>query len=316
MKIEGFTIESEISRGPITSAFLANQNILERKVLLKVLNVQWRDDTDLVERFRREAKISARLKHPNIVTIFDFGISNHAFYIAMEYIDGLELSAFIKKHHPLPYPLVTYILRETLQGLAYAHQKEVLHRDIKPGNIMIGDDGNIKLTDFGLATIAEFPRLTSQDDIVGTPAYMSPEQAKGLELDYRSDLFSLGVTLYEMLTGKSPFLDQNLALTIQNIITRIPSFPRDLKKNIPTWLAELTLKLLEKDIKKRPKSVQMILDHHHNNFTNIDYQELKPFLARLPTPTAYRYSPADSKSEVANRFTYKKLFPCVISMEV
>jgi serine/threonine-protein kinase len=306
MKIKGYTIESEISRGPITSAFLANQTTLDRQVLLKVLNVQWRDDADLVERFRREAKISARLKHPNIVTIFDFGISDHAFYIAMEYIDGQALSAFIKKNHPLPYPLVVYLLRETLQGLSYAHQKEVLHRDIKPGNIMIGDDGSIKITDFGLATIAEYPRLTNQDDIVGTPAYMSPEQAKGLELDYRSDLFSLGVTLYEMLTGKSPFLDRNLALTVNNIITQKPSLPRELKNDLPIWLSELPQSLLEKDIQQRPESVQVILDNNHDSFKKIDYQEIKPFFKHLSAESSFRYSPADSNSKERDGLKHRK----------
>jgi len=274
LKIKGYTIQSEISRGPITSAFLANQNNLDRQVLLKILNIQWRKDKDLVERFRREAKISARLKHQNIVTIFDFGISDNAFYIAMEFIEGLELSSFLKKNTPLPYPLIGYVLRETLQGLAYAHQKEVLHRDIKPGNIMVGDNGNIKITDFGLATIAELPRLTNQDDIVGTPAYMSPEQAKGSKLDFRSDLFSLGVTLYEMITGKSPFLNRNLATTINDILTKNPPSPDKFRKNIPEWLTNLTMNLLEKDPQKRPDSVQKILHTNQKHLRNINYDAL------------------------------------------
>ncbi|UCF65288.1 MAG: serine/threonine protein kinase [bacterium] len=289
MKIEGYTIQSEISRGPITSAFLANQDNLDRRVLLKVLNAQWRNETDLVERFRREAKISARLKHPNIVTIFDFGISNQAFYIAMEYVEGQMLSNFIRQHHPLPFSLVIYILREILQGLAYAHRKEVLHRDIKPDNILVGNDGNLKISDFGLATIAEFPRLTNQDDVVGTPAYMSPEQARGLKLDHRSDLFSLGVTLYDVITGKSPFLDKNLALTINNILTRVPSSPVQYRKDIPAWLEQLTLQLVDKDISKRPESVQTILDQYHDELKNVEHADLKPFFTDLHAQSTYRF---------------------------
>ena len=220
MKIEGYTISEELSRGPITTVYRATQDALERSVVLKVLNIQWQNETDLVARFQREAKIYARLKHPNIVTIFNFGFSGEAFYLVMEDIKGQSLANLLKKHKSLPYPVALYIAREILSGLTYAHDKGVIHRDLKPSNILIDHDGLVKITDFGLATISDLPRITDHDSSVGTPAYMSPEQARGEQLDSRSDLFSLGVTIYEMFTGVSPFYDENLAVTINNVLTK------------------------------------------------------------------------------------------------
>ena len=277
MQIKGYTIIRELSRGPITTSFLATQNTLDRPVLLKVLNVQWRHESDLVERFRREAKIYARLKHPNIVTIFDFGISDDFFYLAMEFVAGQDLTEFIKSHRSIPLEVVIYITREILKGLAYAHQQGVLHRDLKPSNIMIGNDGGVKITDFGLATIADLPSITNQDAIIGTPAYMSPEQAQGTVLDARSDLFSLGATLYEMVSGKSPFLDQNLAMTINRVLQHHPEPLRKALKDVPGWLSELIEQLMQKEAHQRPATALSILEYHQQPFSQIDSQTLQKF---------------------------------------
>ena len=277
MQIEGYTIKRELSRGPITTSFLATQNTLDRPVLLKVLNVQWRHESDLVERFRREAKIYARLKHPNIVTIFDFGISGDSFYLAMEFVAGQDLTEFIKSQRIIPLEVVIYITREILKGLAYAHQQGVLHRDLKPSNIMIGNDGGVKITDFGLATIADLPSITNQDAVIGTPAYMSPEQAQGTALDARSDLFSLGATLYEMVSGKSPFLDQNLAMTINKVLQHHPQPLPVVRKEIPAWLSGLIEQMMQKEAHQRPATALSILENHQQPFSQIDSQTLQKF---------------------------------------
>ncbi|MFZ0391495.1 MAG: serine/threonine-protein kinase, partial [Calditrichia bacterium] len=199
-------------------------------------------------------RIYASLKHPNIVTVFDFGTSGGIFFIAMEYVEGMNLAAFIRDYKPVPLQEALFIIREVLKALKYAHGKGVIHRDIKPTNIMIGHDGSIKLADFGLATQSGMPNITDENSSLGTPAYMSPEQARGEPLTARSDLFSLGVTFYEMLTGISPFYDSNLAVTIDRILNHKPARLQKLRPEIPVWLDTWTHHLLEKDRKKRTGS--------------------------------------------------------------
>lgn len=298
MKVKNYTLQKELSRGPITTVFLATQITLERTVLLKILNVQWKGEKDLVERFQREAKICARLKHPNIVNIFDFGTSENSFYLAMEYIDGWNLADFIKKHHPLPFSVIYSIFLEILKGLQYAHSQGVIHRDIKPSNIMIGKEGTVKISDFGLATIADFPAVTEMGGTVGTPAYMSPEQAQGKKLDPKSDLFSLGTTIYETVSEENPFMGENFAESIQLILTKkqIP-----LSKNrmeTPIWLSDLIQRLLEKNPSKRISSATEII------------QNLKSHLAHSEQNTLVKFirEPSDVKSDLIEEDGTSKKF--------
>jgi len=257
--IEGYKILHEISRGPVTTVYLAEQTALERQVLLKVLNVQWKNEHDLIERFRREAKISARLHHPNIVSIYDFGISGDYFYISMEYINGLTLAQFIRRHHPVPAVVALFIMREILTGLEYAHKRGVVHRDIKPSNILIQDDGMIKIADFGMATITDIPGLTEQGSAVGSPAYMSPEQALGKKLEANSDIFSLGVTVYEMLTAQSPFKGAHVAESIHKTLNENPPSLVTIRDDIPPWFSELIATMMEKEVRQRPQTCAVIL---------------------------------------------------------
>ena len=259
MKIANYTIQKELSRGPITTVFLATQTALERSVLLKILNVQWKGEKDLVERFHREAKICARLKHPNIVNIFDFGTSENSFYLAMEYVEGWNLAEFIKQNHPLPIPVILFIFHELIKGIDYAHTQGVIHRDIKPANIMIGKEGTVKISDFGLATIADFPALTEKGGTVGTPAYMSPEQTQGKKLDSKSDLFSLGTTIYEMVCAENPFWGENFADSIQLILNEKQTSLIKKREDTPIWLSDLAQKLLEKNPQKRALSAEEII---------------------------------------------------------
>jgi len=261
MKIEGYSILKEISRGPITTVFLGRQLALERPVLIKLLNTQWQNEPDLIERFRREAIICARLKHPNIVSIFNVGTEGDNLYLVIEYIEGEDGSRFVKQHHPIPFDLIIYIAREIINGLAYAHSRGIIHRDIKPGNIMVSREGSVKISDFGLARTEDLPALTAQGGTVGTPAYMSPEQARGKTLDQRSDLFSLGVTLYEMASGESPFHGENFADSIGKVLNDNPKPLRQIRSDIPDWFSELVAEMLNKDAQKRPASAREILAH-------------------------------------------------------
>jgi serine/threonine-protein kinase len=254
VKIDKYTTLEQINPGPITTAFLAKQTELDRHVFLKVLNVQWQSEKDLVNRFKREAKICARLKHLNIVGIYDFGTTENSFYLAMEFIEGYNLSNFLMKYNPIPLDVLLFIISEVVEGLDYAHSKGVVHRDIKPTNIMIGSDGSVKISDFGLATISDLPSVTQEESTLGTPAYMSPEQALGKKIDLKSDLFSLGVTIYEMISGINPFKGENYAESIQRILNKKPDALKKLSPDIPAWISDLVESLIDKNPAKRPES--------------------------------------------------------------
>lgn len=278
MVIEGVEILREISRGAITTVYLGKQIALERPVLIKVLNTQWQQEPDMVERFRREAIICARLKHHNIVDIYDVGTELDNLYLIIEFIHGVNLSDFIRKYHPVPPEMILFISREILNGLAYAHSRGVIHRDMKPGNIMISDDGVVKITDFGLAFMPEFPAITSQGGTVGTPAYMSPEQAKGAALDHRSDLFSVGVTFYELATGSSPFKGENFAESIQRVLQETPPPVKELRSDIPEWYSRVVEQLLRKTPEKRPSSAKEILEQPGFHKIGTDSEALAAFI--------------------------------------
>ncbi len=281
MNLEGYQIVKEINRGPIATVYLARQIALERLVFLKVLNKNIHDQPDLLERFKREARICARLNHPNIVSIFDFGDTQNSFYLIFEYVKGRPLNEIIKTYHPLPFPVILFILNEVAKGLHFAHQNGVLHRDIKPANIMIGDDGSVKITDFGLATSAELPNLTIQQAAVGTPAYMSPEQATGKQLDAKSDIFSLGVTIYETATGQNPFLGQNIVDTLNNVLSKKPKPLTELRPDCPEWFAERVQQMLQKNPERRLADLQVLLEDVHLKNESTDQ---KGFLRFLQNP--------------------------------
>ncbi len=260
MAINGYDINSEIHRGPVTTVFDANHQALGRRVLLKVLNKQWLNERDLIDRFRREAKICARLDHPNIVKIFDFSSSEDSVYISMEYIEGSTLESLIQNKKNIGFPEILNITIQILNGLSFAHQQGIIHRDIKPSNILISHDGTVKITDFGLAVVSDLPGITTHDQALGSPAYMSPEQALGKDLDQRSDLFSLGVSLYKIFTKRSPFESDTIGATIQNVLTKEVKSLSDIASAIPLWFSELIDSLLAKDRGSRPASADSILN--------------------------------------------------------
>ncbi len=314
MKLEGYEIVREISRGPITTVYLAIQKALDRPVFLKVLNVHVKDQPDLIERFRREAKICARLKHTNIVQIFDFGDTDDSFFISMEYLEGKSLVEIVRDYHPLPPEIIYFITREIARGLAYAHQFGVIHRDIKPANIMVETDGSVKITDFGLATRADLPTVTAQFSAVGTPAYMSPEQALGEELTVKTDLFSLGATVYELCTGHSPFDGQNVAESIGKVLNHIPPPLHKVRKDIPEWFAALVRQLLTKEPDQRPESAQAIAEHPALKKSAAPQETFAEF---LKNPQEYRSPSTPTASPVKDirpRRWRKVLGPSIVAV--
>ncbi|RME83368.1 MAG: serine/threonine protein kinase, partial [Caldilineae bacterium] len=201
-----YRIEREIGRGGMAVVYLAYHTRLERPVALKVLHPHLQGDTELVERFLFEARAAARLDHPNIVAIYDAGSAGGVDYIAMEYVEGESLADILQRvGGPLPLEFVISVVNQVAEALDYAHHRGIVHRDIKPSNILVRENGHALLTDFGIARAASLQATTSRGTILGTPEYMSPEQAEGKLVDGRSDVYSLGIVTYCALTGGPPF---------------------------------------------------------------------------------------------------------------
>lgn len=228
MQIPGYTIIRELGQGGMATVYLANQECVDRKVALKVLDHALTQDTSFCERFVREAKIIANLSHSNIVSVFDAGSYDNNYYLAMKYYPGGDLKSRINNgidaKEALPY------LKQLSKALGFAHSKGYIHRDIKPENILFDENDVLVLTDFGIAKVQKnITNMTQMGAVIGTPRYMSPEQAQGNKLDSRSDIYSLGIVLYEMLTGATPFeADSDIALGIKHISAPIPRLSSDI----------------------------------------------------------------------------------------
>ncbi|UCE18062.1 MAG: serine/threonine protein kinase [Gemmatimonadota bacterium] len=262
-RIDQFELIAELSRSSTTTVFKAYQSTLERFVLLKQLHPHLTREEDIVRRFEREAKAAARIKHEHIVDVYDYGKWQDVYYIAMEFVDGITLKTIIDRDGPLPPEIAATILRGTLKGLAHAHSKGVFHRDMKPANILVSTQGVVKITDFGLALITDYPSITAQDGVVGTPAYMSPEQASGDEIDGRSDIFSLGLTFFEMLAGRRAYEGDSFSACITQLLTEDPPKIRDIRKDVPLDVADVLEKMVTKSVSKRYQTCDEILEDIH-----------------------------------------------------
>jgi serine/threonine-protein kinase len=230
----------------MADVYLAEDQELGRRVALKLLDERHASDEQFVERFRREAQSAAGLNHPNIVSIFDRGRAEGTYYIAMEYLDGRTLKELIVRNGPTPVPIAIDYARQILGALAFAHRNGIIHRDIKPHNIIVGTDGRLKVTDFGIARSGT-SQMTEAGSIVGTAQYLSPEQARGAPVDPRSDLYSLGIVLYEMLTGKVPFTGDTPVEIAMKHLSQVPEPPSALRPEVPHDLDAVVMRALAKD---------------------------------------------------------------------
>src|SRR5579871_2756705 len=241
-----YEITGELGRGAMGVVYKALDPTIGRTVALKTmrLDVHGLDAQEMVRRFQNEARAAGVLNHPNIVTIYDAGEQDGIFYIAMEFIEGTTLHELLAEKRVLATEEVLQYTRQISRGLDYAHSNGIVHRDIKPANIMITANGTVKIMDFGIAKSGG--QVTNTGQVLGTPNYMSPEQVKGRALDGRSDLFSLGVILYEMLTGEKPFVGQNVTTIIYKIVNETPITPRDLDVTVHPGLSAIVTKALAK----------------------------------------------------------------------
>ena len=258
-KLGNYEIESILGRGGMGVVYKARQLNLDRSVALKILPPTLSSDSSYVKRFEREARAIAALNHPNIVQIYDVGQEGQTYYYTMEFIDGASLDDILFQRGAVPLERAVRIVARTANALAYTHKRGIVHRDIKSSNIMIDALGIVKVTDFGLALQEKTRRMTVEGGIVGTPEYMSPEQASGETATALSDIYSLGVVFYELLTGRVPFEADTPLGVIRKIQTEEPAPPRSIKPEIPPGVEKIILKMMAKDPKKRHPNCRAIL---------------------------------------------------------
>ena len=252
MEGRNYEILGTLATGGTAVLYKAIQNSLGREVVIKRLHSHLTSDTNFTGRFEQEAKTAASLDHENIVRIIDSGISKNNYFIVMEYIDGVTLKDLLEQHGALDEETVLLICYEICMGLDHAHQHGIVHRDIKPANIMITREGQVKITDFGLAKLTQSHlEQTVADTLLGTPLYMSPEQAIGEGIDGRSDLFSLGTVCYEMMTDTQPFSATNYAAVIQNIINGSVTPLSSIKKDTDCESESIVMKAMSHEPDRR-----------------------------------------------------------------
>ncbi|MDD2916170.1 MAG: serine/threonine-protein kinase [Gallionella sp.] len=248
-----YEVLGELGQGAMGIVYKAKDPLIDRVVAIKTINLglAMEEKEEYEGRFYQEAKAAGRLNHPNIVTIYDVGKSGEVAYIAMEFLQGRELRDIMNDGQLLPVEQVLDIVAQVAQGLAYAHEHDIVHRDVKPSNIMVIRDGHAKITDFGIARMASSAVRTQTGMVLGSPKYMSPEQVMGKAIDQRSDIFSLGVMLYEMLTGQSPFNGENVNAIMYQTLNAVPVPPSTLNPSVPEMVNFIVAKALAKKLEDR-----------------------------------------------------------------
>ena len=248
-----YEIVGELGKGAMGIVYKARDPLIDRIVAIKTISLNLADDEkeEYEGRFYQEAKAAGRLSHPNIVTVFDVGKSGDIAYIAMEFLQGRELRDILNEGKRMPVEQALDIVVQVAQGLAYAHEHDIVHRDVKPSNIMVVRDGHVKITDFGIARMESASVRTQTGMVLGSPKYMSPEQVMGKQIDQRSDIFSLGVMLYEMLTGQAPFNGENVNAIMYQTLNAVPPPPSTLSPVVPGMLNFIVAKALAKQIADR-----------------------------------------------------------------
>ena len=274
-----YEIVKSIGEGGMANVYLADDKILERKVAVKVLRGDLSADDKFIRRFEREAQSVSNLSHPNIVEVYDVGVEDNQHYIVMEYIEGKTLKQLLKKRESLTLTEVIDIMTQLTDGMAHAHESYIIHRDIKPQNIMIEDNGLIKITDFGIAMALNATQLTQTNSVMGSVHYLPPEQASGKGATIKSDIYSLGILMYELLTGNVPFKGDNaVEIALKHMKDKIPSI-RKQDPSIPQSVENILLKAAAKNPRNRYESVREMhedflhcLEEEHANDKKIVFE--------------------------------------------
>jgi len=296
-----YQIIEELGKGGMGKVYKAYDEEIKEKVALKLIRPDIAEDNTTIERFRNELKFARKIRHKNVCQMYDLNKEEGSYYITMEYVSGEDLKSFIRRSRRLNMGTAILIAMQVCEGLIEAHKLGVVHRDLKPQNVMIDRDGNARIMDFGIARLLETKGITDSGLMIGTPEYMSPEQVEGEEADYRSDIYSLGIILYEMVTGQVPFGGETPISIAMKQMKEAPSDPREVNAQVPEEISRVIRKCMEKERKNR-------------------YQNAKELLSELvriekSIPTAERElpkaKPATSK-EMAQKSSFKLIFPFVI----
>ena len=274
-----YEIVKSIGEGGMANVYLANDTILDRKVAVKVLRGDLSSDDKFIRRFQREALSVSNLSHPNIVEVYDVGEEDGQHYIVMEYIEGKTLKQLLKKRDSLTLTEVIDIMTQLTDGIAHAHESYIIHRDIKPQNIMIQDDGRIKITDFGIAMALNATQLTQTNSVMGSVHYLPPEQASGKGTTVKSDIYSMGILMYELLTGTVPFKGDNaVEIALKHMKDKIPSI-RKQNPAIPQSVENILLKATAKNPRNRYDTAREMhedlvhcLDEEHANDKKVTFE--------------------------------------------
>jgi serine/threonine protein kinase len=268
MKAGRYEIVGELGRGAMGVVYKATDPVIGRAVAVKTIRLSEEGTglsrPELLSRFQTEARAAGLLTHPNIVVVFDAGEEDGLYYITMELVEGKSLQALIDAGHAFPLPRVLRIMEQACSALHFAHERNVVHRDIKPANLMLTPDDTVKVTDFGTAKILQFGTVQQTAHVMGTPSYMSPEQVKGRAVDGRSDIFSLGVLLYEMITGEKPFPGQSITTVIYKIVNEEPVPPNQLNPSIHPGISAVVMRALSKEPETRYQTCREMLEALRN----------------------------------------------------
>ena len=316
---ERYEVIKTIGEGGMANVYLANDTILERNVAIKVLRGDLSNDEKFIRRFKREALSVSNLSHPNIVEVYDVGEEDGNYYIVMEYIEGKTLKQQLQKRGALTLTEVLDIMGQLADGLSHAHEAYIIHRDIKPQNIMIEDNGLIKITDFGIATAINSTQLTQTNSVMGSVHYLPPEQASGKGSTIKSDIYSLGILMYELLAGSVPFKgDTAVEIALKHMKEKIPSI-RKQNPTIPQSVENIILKATAKNPKNRYdtvkdmyKDLQTVMDRQNEKRLVYEYPENDLEETKVITPiqkqpkTSSVDKPLDKKEDMDNTFVEEK----------
>ena len=293
-RIASYTLLEAIGHGGMAVVYRARQDSLERTVAVKILSENLAASPEFIERFRREARTAANLRHPNVITVFDFGQDERGVpYLVLEYIEGPTLADLMDRG--LEDGRVPDLLDQIAAGLDYAHARGVIHRDIKPGNVLLTDDGRAVLADFGLAWLLEGAHLTLTGGVIGTPEYMAPEQAGGEPIDHRADVYSLGVVLYEMLVGERPFVAETPIAVLLQHLQDVPPSVLEARPDLPLAVGEVVAKALKKDPGQRYQSAGALARAFRDAFATKE-QPIASVITGIDAPEREVLSPVRTSS--------------------
>lgn len=306
-----------LGEGGMAEVYEARQSVVNRQVAIKLMHRHLSSDSQFRARFEREAQAIAQLKHPHIIQFYDFDYDNELrqYYMVIEYIDGPTLSDFIKNTPSIPLRQAIQIIEDIADALGFAHARHMQHRDIKPSNIMLDSNNRTILTDFGIAKVVQdaAQQLTASGAMVGTPAYISPEQAAGIPGDHRSDIYSLGVVFYQLATGRLPYQGETPIATILKHIKEIPPPPSTFNPNLPLGVEAIILRCLAKDPEDRYQKTSDLLDHLRNiEAAGADIDNIRTISGKILNDDLFSTTPGGSRTPrntLANTYYAEEGYP-------